>query len=144
MVIPMGGKIYQKNVFGSMELVKCIEKYWEFIRVLRNDERVQEGFIKSDHITQEMQLSYMKKYSQFYRVTLINNQPCGYIGVIDGDIRICTHPNFQGKGVGKFMLKEILKIFPNAFGKVKIENEASKKLFTSVGFKEKFIIYKYD
>ena len=41
-------------------------------------------------------------------------------------------------------VKEILKTFPNAFGKVKIENEASKKLFTSVGFKEKFIIYEYD
>ncbi len=127
-----------------MELVDCIEKYWEFIRILRNDKRVLDGFIESTYITKEMQLSYMKKYSQFYRVALINNQPCGYIGVINDDIRICTHPNFQGKGVGKFMLREILKIFPNAFGKVKIENEASRKLFTSVGFKEKFIIYKYD
>ena len=127
-----------------MELVDCIEKYWEFIRILRNDKRVLDGFIESTYITKEMQLSYMKKYSQFYRVALINNQPCGYIGVINDDIRICTHPNFQGKGVGKFMLRKILKIFPNAFGKVKIENEASRKLFTSVGFKEKFIIYKYD
>ena len=127
-----------------MELVDCIEKYWEFIRILRNDKRVLDGFIESTYITKEMQLSYMKKYSQFYRVALINNQHCGYIGVINDDIRICTHPNFQGKGVGKFMLREILKIFPNAFGKVKIENEASRKLFTSVGFKEKFIIYKYD
>ena len=127
-----------------MELVDCIEKYWEFIRILRNDKRVLDGFIESTYITKEMQLSYMKKYSQFYRVALINNQPCGYIGVINDDIRICTHPNFQGKGVGKLMLREILKIFTNAFGKVKIENEASRKLFTSVGFKEKFIIYKYD
>ena len=127
-----------------MELIECTEKHWEFIRVLRNDERVQEGFIKSDYITPEMQTRYMKKYTQYYRIAIINNKPCGYIGVINNDIRVCTHPNFQGKGVGKFMLKEILKIFPNAFGKVKIENEASKKLFTSVGFKEKFIIYEYD
>jgi len=127
-----------------MELVNCTEKYWEFVRVLRNDKRVLDGFIKSTYITKEIQLSYMKDHYQFYRIALIDNQPCGYIGVINNDIRICTHPNFQGKGVGKFMLKEILKIFPNAFGKVKIENEASRKLFTSVGFKEKFIIYKYD
>jgi len=127
-----------------MKLVKCTQEYWEFTRILRNDERVQGGFIKSDYITSEMQKSYMEKYSQYYRIAIINGNPCGYIGVINDDIRVCTHPNFQGRGVGKFMLKEILKIFPNAFGKVKIENEASKKLFTSVGFKEKFIIYEYD
>ena len=85
----------------------------------------------------------MKNHQQFYRVVLIDNQPCGYIGVINDDIRICTHPNFQGKGVGKFMLREIMKIFPNAYGKVKINNEASRKLFSSVGFKEKFIIFEY-
>ena len=126
-----------------MELVNCTKEYWEFIRVLRNDKRVLDGFIKSTHITKTMQLNYMKNHQQFYRVALINNQPCGYVGVIEDDIRICTHPKFQGKGVGKFMLKEIMKIFPNAYGKVKINNEASRKLFSSVGFKEKFIIFKY-
>ena len=45
-----------------MELVDCIEKYWEFIRILRNDKRVLDGFIESTYITKEMQLSYMKKY----------------------------------------------------------------------------------
>jgi ribosomal protein S18 acetylase RimI-like enzyme len=127
-----------------MELIKCTQQYWEFVRMLRNDERVISGFIKSVHITKEMQINYMTKHSQFYRIATIDNQPCGYVGVIDNDIRICTHPNFQGKGVGKFMLKEIIKIFPTAHGKVKIDNKVSKKLFKSVGFKEKFIIYTYD
>ena len=126
-----------------MELVNCTKEYWEFVRVLRNDKRVLDGFIDSTHITKTMQLNYMKNHHQFYRVALINNQPCGYVGVIEDDIRICTHPDFQGKGVGKFMLKEIMKIFPNAYGKVKIKNETSRKLFSSVGFKEKFIIFKY-
>ena len=126
-----------------MELVNCTKEYWEFVRVLRNDKRVLDGFIKSTHITKTMQLNYMKNLQQFYHVALINNQPCGYVGVIEDDIRICTHPDFQGKGVGKFMLKEIMKIFPNAYGKVKINNETSRKLFSSVGFKEKFIIFKY-
>ena len=44
-----------------MELVKCTEQYWEFIRTLRNDKRVLDGFIKSTYITKEMQLNYMKK-----------------------------------------------------------------------------------
>ena len=127
-----------------MELKKCTKKYWEFVRVLRNDRRVLNGFIRSTPITKKMQEKYMQKYSKFYRVALLNNQPCGYVGVIDDDIRICTHPDFQGQGVGKFMLKEIIKIFPSAYGKVKINNETSKKLFQSVGFHEKFIIFKYE
>jgi len=127
-----------------MELKKCTKKYWEFIRILRNDKRVLDGFIKSTYITKEMQEKYMQDYSKFYRVALLNNQPCGYVGVIEDDIRICTHPDFQGRGVGKFMLKEIMNIFPTAYGKVKVDNEASKKLFSSVGFTKKFIIFEYD
>lgn len=122
----------------------CKKEYWEFVRTLRNDKRVLDGFIESIHITKEMQKNYMNDYSQFYRITLVNGKPAGYIGVIEDDIRVCTHPDYQGKGIGKFMLKEIINIFPNALGKVKIKNEASLKLFSSVGFKEKFIIFGYD
>ena len=128
-----------------MELVKCNKKYWGFVRNLRNDKKVSEGFIQSTHITKEMQEKYMEEYSPYYYVAISNEGvPMGYVGVIEDDIRICTHPKHQGKGVGKFMLKKIRGIFPNAYGKVKIDNEASKNLFTSVGFKEKFIIFKYD
>ena len=124
-----------------MELIECTKDYWEFVRVLRNDKRVLDGFIKSTHITTEMQINYMNTHSQYYRVAVINNIPAGYVGVIEDDIRICTHPDFQGQGIGKFMLTEIMKIFPNAYGKVKINNEASRRLFLKAGFKEKFIIY---
>jgi ribosomal protein S18 acetylase RimI-like enzyme len=127
-----------------MELKECTKEYWEFIRTLRNDERVLDGFINSTHITKKMQESYMQDHSQFYRVALYKEQPCGYVGVIEDDIRICTHPDFHGHGIGKFMLKEIIKIFPTAYGKVKIDNTASLNLFSSVGFKEKFIIFEYD
>lgn len=127
-----------------MELVNCTKEYWEFVRILRNDKRVLDGFINSTHITKEMQENYMQDYSQFYKIALWKSKPCGYVGVIEDDIRICTHPNFQGKGVGKFMLKEIIKIFPSACGKVKVDNIASLNLFSSVGFKEKFIIFEYD
>ena len=45
-----------------MEFVKNQEKYWEFIRQLRNDERVKSGFIEQSYITQESHLKYMEKY----------------------------------------------------------------------------------
>ena len=135
-----------------MELVKCNKEYWEFVRNLRNDRRVIDGFIESTYITPEMQTNYMNKHSECYRIALVQTNvggklttsPAGFIGVIEDDIRICTHPEFQNKGIGKFMLKEIMKIFPTAYGKVKINNEASLNLFKSVGFEEKFIIFKYN
>ena len=43
-------------------------------------------------------------------------------------------------GVGKFMINEIMKIFPKSYAKVKIENEASLKLFESCGFEKKYYV----
>ena len=127
-----------------MELVKCTKKYWEFVRVLRNDDRVQSGFIKSSNITKDMQSAYMMMYSKFYRIALIDGKPAGYVGVIDDDIRVCTHPNYQGQGVGKFMINQCMKIWPTAFAKVKMENEASIRLFESCGFTKRFFILTKD
>ncbi|OEK06779.1 GNAT family N-acetyltransferase [Roseivirga misakiensis] len=123
-----------------MELVKCTEQYWEFVRILRQDQRVKEGFLDDITITPDMQKAYMADHSKFYRILLFEGQPAGYVGVIDNDIRVCTHPDFQGKGCGKFMIDEIMKIFPKAYARVKISNEASIRLFKSVGFTEKLIV----
>ena len=83
----------------------------------------------------------MKGYSQYYRIALVNQTPAGYVGVIDDDIRVCTHPDFQKLGVGKFMISEMMNIVPSAYAKVKIDNDASKNLFKSLGFEETFIIF---
>jgi ribosomal protein S18 acetylase RimI-like enzyme len=124
----------------QMELIKCTPQYWEFVRTLRNDERVLDGFIKSVHITEKMQNQYMKTHSQFYRIALVDGEPTGYVGVIEDDIRVCTHPDYQGKGIGKFMINQIMQEEPTAFAKVKIDNEASMKLFEACGFTKKFYI----
>ena len=117
-----------------MELVECREQYWEFVRELRMDERVARGFIETTPITKEQQISYMQNNSQHYRVALVNGQPAGYVGVLNNDIRVCTHPDFQGMGVGKFMINECMAIWPTAYAKVKHGNIASDKLFLSCGF----------
>ena len=127
-----------------MELVKCTPQYWEFVRVLRNDERVQSGFIKSTPISTKDQEYYMHSNSHHYRISLIDKKPAGYVGVIEDDIRVCTHPDYQGKGVGKFMINEIMKEYPTAFAKVKIDNEISMKLFEACGFTKKFYILTKD
>ena len=123
-----------------MELTNCTPVYWEFIRVLRNDKRTRSGFIQKEYITKEAQEIYMKLSASNYKIALLNGSPVGYVGVIDNDIRVCTHPDYQGNGVGKFMIKEIIKIWPNSEAKIKINNIESIKLFEACGFKKEFLI----
>jgi len=123
-----------------MDFVKNQEEYWEFIRQLRNDKRVKAGFIQQDHISKDNHLKYMEKYGNNFYVCLIDNYPAGYVGVIDRDIRVATHPDYQGKGVGKFMINALMKLYPDSLAKVKIENEASLRLFETCGFTKKYYI----
>jgi GNAT superfamily N-acetyltransferase len=131
-----------------MVIVECTNEYWEFVRELRMDERVIDGFLETKPITKEQQESYMSKYFHNYRIALVDGKPAGYVGVIEDDIRVCTHPDFQGLGVGKFMINECMKIWPTAYAKVKIGNTASDKLFLSCGFEvsgrdDNFTYYKF-
>ena len=124
----------------DLKIVDCHKKYWNFVRELRNNPIVQEGFVEKVNISKEDQIIYMNKNSHNYRICLKNNVPVGYFGVLDNDIRICTSPKYQNQGIGMFMLKELKKIWPNAIAKVKVRNNASKALFLKSGYSETFII----
>lgn len=126
---------------SELTLVPCSEAYWEFVRKLRTDPRVADSFIQRADITPEQQKSYMAKHSGDYFICLLDGAPAGYVGSIDNDIRVCTHPDFQHKGVGVFMVNEIMKIFPDSFAKVKLGNEPSKRLFEKCGFVPVYVIY---
>lgn len=123
-----------------MELIKNNYIYWECIRNLRNMDGVRQGFVQQNIISQEDHEEYMKKNSHFFWICVDKGEFLGYTGVIENDIRVATHPNYQGRGVGKFMINEIMKVSPNAFAKVKLENEPSLRLFESCGFKKKYYI----
>ena len=129
-------------MYMELKLIDCSPEYWEFVRILRMDDRVIDGFIQTTPITKGEQAQYMGKHSQFYRIALLDGNPAGYVGVIDDDIRVCTDPAHQHKGVGKFMIEECIKIWPTAYAKVKIGNTASLNLFKACGFEEKFVILK--
>tara|TARA_R100000231_G_scaffold139598_1_gene121525 strand:- start:742 stop:1932 length:1191 start_codon:yes stop_codon:yes gene_type:complete len=125
---------------NDVHIVKNQKKYWDNIRDLRNHPQVKTGFINQEHISEEEHNQFMKKYSDCFYVALVDNAFAGYAGVIDNDIRVATHPDFQGRGLGKYMIKNIIKQEPKAFAKVKLENEASIKLFEACGFKKKYYI----
>tara|TARA_Y100000114_G_scaffold131959_1_gene130461 strand:+ start:3531 stop:3914 length:384 start_codon:yes stop_codon:yes gene_type:complete len=123
-----------------MKLVQNKKTYWQFIKELRNDPQVKTGFIQQKHITDEIHQEHMLSYGNCYYVCLVDDIPAGYVGVIDNDIRVATDPKFQGKGVGKFMINELMKKHPKSLAKVKIENAASLRLFEACGFKKKYYI----
>ena len=124
----------------KLNLIKCNKKYWEYIRILRSDNRVQKGFIQKVNISQSQQIKYMEKYNDSYYVCLYNGEPCGFIGEIDGDIRICTHPTHQKKGIGTFMIQEFSNVKSNIYAKIKIDNISSIKAFEKAGYKKKYYI----
>jgi ribosomal protein S18 acetylase RimI-like enzyme len=125
-----------------MVMTPCYPGYWEFVRTLRMDPRVAHGFIEQANISIEQQTDYMSKHWRDYYICLIDNTPAGYVGSVNGDIRVCTSPAYQGRGVGKFMIDYIMTRRPESYAKVKIDNEPSLKLFESCGFKKEFYILK--
>lgn len=123
-----------------IQILSNSEMWWRDIRDLRNDDRVKSGFIQQNHIEWEAHEKYMKMYGDNYLVATYEGKFAGYVGSIDGDIRICVKPEFQGKGVAVCLVEGIMRKFPNSYAKVKIENEPSKKLFDKCGFKVKYVI----
>jgi len=119
----------------NLKLVQNEPRYWEFIRIVRNDPEMQKGFVEIVNITTEQQINYMNKYGSSYFICLNeNNEPIGFIGEVNDDIRVAVIPEYQKRGVGKFMVGEFMKLKPNSYAKMKFDNTASKKLFESCGF----------
>ena len=129
-------------VTQNLKIVDCEERYWNFVRLLRMDHRVTDGFVEKMEISVEQQTFYMTKNSECYRIALLNNEPIGYFGVIEDDIRICVHPDYQGQGIGKFLVKHCFEIWPTAHAKIKVSNKSSQKFFESCGYELEFLLYK--
>ena len=124
-----------------IKLVNNEEKYYDYVRILRTHKDNINGFLEHVEITPEQQKIYMDKYKNNYYICLDeNNNPVGWIGEVDDDIRVCVDPEYKGNGIGKFILNELRKIKPNAHAKVLLDNETSHKLFISCGY----TVYKTD
>ena len=126
----------------KLELVLCTEEYWEFVRLLRMNPINQEGFFTQANITSEQQKEFMSHNWSKYKICLVDNETAGYICLLHGhEITYCVHPDFHGKGIGTFMIKNFSKLFSNIDAFVKVDNIASQKVFEKLGW-EKQIYYK--
>lgn len=132
-------------------LVKNSKKYWEFVRNLRNE--TSGSFINTKRILDKEHKKYMKKHGKDYYILVVTNFsfvskeeqdfPIGFIGSVNGDLRLAIKPNFQGKDIGTYMLREYMKINPNFDVKVKIDNEQSLNFFRRNGFIPECYTLKY-
>ena len=118
----------------QVQVVDNSPEHYEFIRLLRNDPRVAEGFLESASITAQQQSRYMNRFAHCYMVALVNGRPAGYGGVVDGDLRVCVHPDYQGQGIGGVIVARLLDRFPGAQVRIKWGNEASFRLFAKFGY----------
>ena len=129
------------NKMAPYELVEISSEFFEFVRRLRTDPRNADSFINNNEITFQNQIDYMEQHLKDYFVCLSQQTPVGFIGVVQGDIRLAVDHDFRNRGVATFMVNEILKLFPEATAKIRTTNVASIALFESVGFKRQFYIY---
>ena len=120
----------------NYKLVKNEEKYFEYIRELRNSPELLDGFIDRTYITQEMQKEYMAKHKDEYYICVEkeSNKPVGIIGIVDKDLRLAVQKDEQRKGIASFMIDEISKISDFEV-QVKTDNVASLRTFKKKGFK---------
>ena len=150
----------------NLKLVPNEKQYWEFIRLLRADKRVQSGFIQNtSKISQEQQEKYMEKYNDNYYICLNEDKIVGYCWYLKQTIlpyggycygyeekpyiwvhSIYTDPAMSRKGVASLLyskLEEIAKdnnvekIYLDIFRK----NVVSEKFHYKHGFKKDIIIY---
>lgn len=114
-----------------MKLINISPEYYNFVRILRTHPENSKFFIEQVNISEQDQIKYMEKNHANYYICLLDGVPVGYTGVMNNDVTICAHPEFKNKGIGKFMLQEMKKIFPNISGRIKTDNIASRKVFDS-------------
>lgn len=120
-----------------MELTECTPEYWEFVRMIRTHPDNQKYFLTQPDITHKQQIKYMTEYSRNYKICLLDNIPAGYIGIIkENEITYCVHPDYQGKGIGTFMISEFTKLYNTLTAYVLPENVGSNKVFEKLGFKK--------
>ena len=120
-----------------MELVECTQDFWEFVRLLRTHEENNHWFLTQTDISYGQQVEYMTQNAHRYKICLLDGKPVGYIGIIkENEITYCVDPKYKGKGIGTFMVSELIKSKDDLIAFVLPQNIASSKVFEKLGFQK--------
>jgi ribosomal protein S18 acetylase RimI-like enzyme len=111
---------------------------WNEILNIRN--LTSHGFGNTDQIDSETHFYFMKDNYHDYVVAEMKGEIVVFGVVVKDDISVAVKADYQGLGIGKNIISVLSVKFPEAFAKVKIDNEASLKLFESCGFKKTWYI----
>ena len=109
-------------------------KYWDDILDLRNHPAARPGFVNQEAIDKDTHYRFMKQNGDKYIVCLIESEFVGFAGSVDGDIRVAVRPEFQGRGFGKYLIRNLIYKFPQSCAKIKKENKSSIKIFEANNF----------
>lgn len=124
----------------ELKIKDCTEQYWLQILNIRNSDKI--FFIDQDEISESNHIEYMKKNSHNYQVCLADDNFAGFVGCVNNDIRIGVKEEYRNKGIGKYMLDYFVNKNNITTAKIKLNNEASIRLFESCGFKKQLYILK--
>lgn len=114
-------------------LQKVLPEHYEAIRLIRNDNR--EAFWCTEEIDSETHEKFMKLHFKTYRVALHEGEVVGFVGHVEGDLRISCVLSQQGTGLAHFMYSAFLEEFPFVTVRVKKSNVRSLNFFKKLGYK---------
>lgn len=108
--------------------------YYEFIRNLRNNPNIKQGFLNQAYISKDAHIDYMRNHASCYYICLFGERPVGYIGIVNNDLRLAVELEYQSNGVATFMLKKIMEISTGFDVLVKSDNIKSINFFSKHSF----------
>jgi hypothetical protein len=121
-------------------------QYWEAIRHIRNHHRFYFG--QTEVIDAKTHREFMEKHWRTYRVAVCHvgrnhkddkggegEQPCvmGFIGQVQKDLRIATHPQYLKQGVADFMIRSFRREYPERSWKVRRMNHPTLAMARKLG-----------
>lgn len=123
---------------------KAEQNDWDAILLIRNHPSNCLWFGNPEFITPKVHHAFMSEKGQNYWVCELEDKIiAGWIGVVEGDIRVCVHPRFKQHGLATKMMQFLYDNEPTlmktAFAKVKSNNVGSLKLFEKFGFVQTYV-----
>lgn len=141
----------------KLKLLPLNKEHLEFVREVRNDPRVNKYLFTDIHISKEDQKKWYRKLledKKYFVFIAFDDVPVGYGQVKNIDyvtrsceLGFCIAPEYQGKGYGAMLIKELTEyvvreldmrcLYLEAFA----DNKKGIKLYEKCGFRKEKILH---